>query len=108
MSKRLLGVIAAILMTFGIMGLSLEAKAEMQTDVKLSTEQQEEMKSLQQDALNQKKEIINKYVEYGVFSKEKGDKIITHLEELYIKMEQNGFVPIFHEDDYKKHRSKES
>ena len=107
MSKRWLAVMAAILMTIGMMGLSLEAKAEMQTDVKLSTEQQEEMKSLQQDALNQKKEIINKYVEYGVFSKEKGEKIITHLEERYLKMEQNGFVPIFH-DDYKKHRSKES
>lgn len=98
----------AILMTVGLMGLSsLEAKADMPTDVKLTTEQQEEMKSLQQDALNQKKEVINKYVEYGVFSKEKGQKIITHLEERYIKLEQNGFVPIYH-DDYKKHRSKES
>ncbi|QUG42941.1 YckD family protein [Psychrobacillus sp. INOP01] len=107
MSKRWFSVFTAILMTVGIMGLSLEAKADMPTDVKLTTEQQEEIKSLQQDALKQKKEIINKYVEYGVFSKEKGQKIITHLEERYIKLEQNGFVPIFH-DDYKKHRSKES
>lgn len=108
MSKRWFSVMIAILMTVGLMGLSsLEAKADMPTDVKLTTEQQEEMKSLQQDALNQKKEVINKYVEYGVFSKEKGQKIITHLEERYIKLEQNGFVPIYH-DDYKKHRSKES
>ena len=107
MNKLWLSVMTAVLMTIGIMGSSIEAKANMQTDVKLTTEQQEEMKSLQQDALDQKKEIINKYVEYGVFTKEKGQKIITHLEEVYKKLEQNGFVPNFH-DDYKKHRSKDS
>lgn len=108
MSKRWFSVMTVILMTVGLMGLtSMEAKADMPTDVKLTSKQQEEMKALQQEALKQKKEIINKYVEYGVFSKEKGQKIITHLEQRYIKMEQNGFVPIFH-DDYKRHRSKES
>ena len=107
MSKRWFSVMIAILMTVAIMGFSSEAKAEMPADVKLTAVQLEEMKSLQQDALKQKKEIINKYVEYGVFSKEKGQKIITHLEERYLKLEQNGFVPIFH-DDYRKHRSKES
>ncbi|WP_419959789.1 YckD family protein [Psychrobacillus sp. BM2] len=107
MSKYWLSVMTAIVMTVGLMGLSMEAKADMPTDVKLTTQQQEEMKSLQQDALNQKKEIINKYVEYGVFSQEKGQKIITHLEERYKKMEQNGFAPISH-DDYRKHRSKDS
>lgn len=108
MNKRWFSVLTAILMAVGMIGLSsLVVKADMPTDVKLTTEQQEEMKSLQQDALNQKKEIINKYVEYGVFSKEKGQKVITHLEERYKKLEQNEFVPNFH-DDYKKHRSKES
>lgn len=107
MKKRWVTVITAILMCLGIMGFSLETKAEMPVDIKLTEKQQEEMKSLQQDALNQKKEIINKYVEYGVFSKEKGQKIITHLEERYLKLEQNGFVPVIH-DDYRKHRSNES
>lgn len=75
MNKRWFSVLTAILMAVGMIGLSsLVVKADMPTDVKLTTEQQEEMKSLQQDALNQKKEIINKYVEYGVFSKKKVKK----------------------------------
>ena len=52
MSKRWLSVMTAILMTVGLMGLtSMEAKADMPTDVKLTSEQQEEMKALQQEAL---------------------------------------------------------
>lgn len=107
MRKRWLTAMIAILMTIGLMGLPFEAKAEMPTDVKLTTEQQEEMKSLQQNALNQKKEIINKYVEYGVYSKEKGQKIIIHLEERYKKLEQSGFVPVWH-NEHRKHQSKDS
>ena len=107
MSKRWFSVLTGILITVGIMGFSFEASAEMPADVTLTAEQQEEMKILQQDALNQKKEIINKYVEYGVFSKEKGQKIITHLEERYKKIEQNGFAPIWHDED-RKHQSKDS
>ncbi|MGF7186733.1 uncharacterized protein YlaN (UPF0358 family) [Desulfitispora alkaliphila] len=37
--------------------------------------------------------MVNKYVEYGVISKEKGNKIISHMEKRYEKLEENDFIP---------------
>ncbi|MFA9559758.1 YckD family protein [Evansella sp. AB-rgal1] len=62
-------------------------------DVTLTEEQKNEMEALQKQALDQKKEIINKYVEYGVFTEDKGKKIISHFEKHYNMLEKNGFVP---------------
>ena len=105
MNKFWLGVMATVLLSVGTMGFNpVEAGAETPTDVKLTEEQQEEMSNLQKDALEKKKEIINKYVEYGVFTEEKGQKIISHIEERYSKLEQNGFVPKW-EKDHKKHHN---
>ena len=107
MNKFWLGVMATVLMTVGTMGIkSVETGAETPTEVKLTEVQQEEMSILQKEALEKKKEIINKYVEYGVFTDEKGQKIISHIEERYSKLEQNGFVPKW-DKDHNKHHSKD-
>ena len=95
LKKIWLGVMASILLSIGTVGfMPSETKAEgIPVDVKLTAEQQDEMSILQKEALEQKKKIINKYVEYGVFTEEKGQKIISHLEERYNRLEQNEFVP---------------
>ncbi|MGI6226864.1 MAG: YckD family protein, partial [Peptococcales bacterium] len=59
----------------------------------LTDAQKKELATLQKEILEKKKEVISKYVEYGVMSKEKGDKIISRLEKRYERLEQNGFVP---------------
>jgi len=98
----------AVLLSIGTIGtITSEAGAESPADVKLTQEQQTEMSILQKDALNQKIAIINKYIEYGVFTEEKGQKIISHLEERYNKLEQNGFIPKW-DKAHKNHHNKDS
>ncbi|MBS4174091.1 DUF2680 domain-containing protein [Bacillus sp. FJAT-49736] len=61
--------------------------------VKLTKQQQEELSKLQIDILSKKKQLIMKYVEYGVLPKEKGDKILRGLDERYQEMKEHGYVP---------------
>ncbi|MDW7673519.1 MAG: YckD family protein [Bacillota bacterium] len=61
--------------------------------VQLTEAQQKELATLHKDILGKRKEVISKYVEFGVIPKEKGDKIITRLEKKYEKLEANGFIP---------------
>jgi len=107
MKKIWLGVMASVLLSIGSLGFMPTETGAMgvPADVKLTAEQQEEMSILQKEALEQKKEIINKYVEYGIFTEEKGQKIISHIEEHYKKLEQNEFVPKW---DHKHKNHKES
>lgn len=91
----------AVLLAFGALGwMPTNTKAEG-TTVTLTEVQQKEIAALQKEVLEQRKAIINKYVEYGVFTAEKGNKIIAHLEERYSKLEQNGFVPTWDKDHRK-------
>ncbi|MFC7060316.1 DUF2680 domain-containing protein [Halobacillus seohaensis] len=107
MNKVWLGLIVAFLLSIGTMGfLPSETEAEGFSDVKLTEEQQKEMAILQKEAFNQKKEIINKYVEYGVFNEEKGLKMISKFEDHYNKLEQNDFVPKW-DQHHKKHHKKD-
>ncbi|MBU9713943.1 YckD family protein [Evansella tamaricis] len=97
MGKLVLSVMVALILSVGMLGVTgqgVKAEHEGATkDVKLSVEQRDEMAKLHQKALEQKVEIINKYVEYGVFTEEKGKKIISHMEGRYKKLEENDFIP---------------
>ncbi|UCZ53444.1 YckD family protein [Bacillus shivajii] len=97
MHKFLLGMMAAFILSLGSLGfMPSETNAENMdevNDVKLTEEQIAEISALHRESLEKNKEIINKYVEYGVFSAEKGQKIITHFEKHYDKLEKNGFIP---------------
>lgn len=61
--------------------------------VELTEAQKQELATLHQDILAKQKEVVSKYVEYGVLTKEQGDKKISRLEKRYEKLEQNGFIP---------------
>lgn len=94
MKRFLIGCLATLIISGGFIGMSPQIHAEgINTNITLTKQQKEEMAILQKNALNQKIGIINKYVEYGVFTEEKGEKIITHMEEYYEKLEDNGFIP---------------
>ncbi|MBD1382029.1 YckD family protein [Metabacillus arenae] len=104
-----LGLIASITLSIGVLGfIPSAAGAESFTDVKLTEEQKKEMSALQKEVMEQKKEIINKYIEYGVFTEEKGQKIISHLEKHYNKLKQNGFVPKLDKKHSKHHHERDS
>ncbi len=84
--------------TFGIFSLqsaeALTLDAE-KAPVQLTESQKKELATLQKDILLKRKEVISKYVEYGVMTEEKGKKIISRLEKRYEKLEENGFIPMW-------------
>lgn len=60
--------------------------------VKLTDKQKEELKSLNQEVLDKRKEVIQKYVEYGMISKERGNIIISNMEQRHKELEENDFI----------------
>lgn len=108
MRKHLIGIIVAVVLTAGAGGFTApEVGAEDSVEVELTDEQKDEMRSLQMQTFEQKKEIINKYVEYGVFTEEKGQKIKSHMDECYNKLEENRFIPKW-DKKHGKHGEKET
>lgn len=61
-------------------------------EVKLTEAQKGELAKLHKNLLEQKKQLIQKYVEFNVLPKEKGDEMIQRYEEHYKMLEENGFI----------------
>lgn len=83
----------ALLMAFLAMPTYAEQNkpVEQKKQVQLTETQKTELSEIYQDLLEEKKELIQKYVEFGVIPKEKGDQMIQKFEEHYKMIEQNGF-----------------
>lgn len=102
--KRMTGFV--LLLSFFLLG-GIQANAEMEKDaekpkVELTDKQKQELDELYLELLETKKEIINKYVEYGVLPKEKADKKLNWLDEHYQKIKEHGYIPMHHH--HKKHK----
>ena len=61
--------------------------------IQLTEKQQKDLAKLHEDMFETHKKLINKYVEFGVMPKEKGDKIINRMEERLAQLKENGYVP---------------
>ncbi|MCH1626814.1 YckD family protein [Fredinandcohnia quinoae] len=96
--KRIILSGVFILLCFSIFGGSITnaepINSEDETKVELSDEQKKELDALFTDLLETRKAIINKYVEFGIFSQEKADKKLSWLDKHYTKMKENGYVPM--------------
>jgi uncharacterized lipoprotein YehR (DUF1307 family) len=97
--KKLVGIMAACLLTISIFGstssfaeVGKPEDAKNTEEVKLTDAQKAELAKLHKSILEQKKQLIQKYVEFGVIPKEKGDKMIQRFDEHYKMLEQNGFI----------------
>jgi len=106
--KIRLGVLllALVLMvqSFGMVATAEEKKEQMMlTDVQLTKEQQAELAELTKEVIEKKKQVLNKYVEFGLMPQEKALKIQEKMDQHYTKLEQNGFIP--HWGQCKKHHS---
>lgn len=97
MRKIWLTIVATFLFTVFVGGSPVLANSHSaentQAQVKLTVEQTNELAKIQKDLFKNKKALISKYVEYGVMTKEQGEKINSRLDERFKKMENNGFVP---------------
>lgn len=73
------------------------------TSVKLSDQQKVELADLNKDILEKKKQVITKYVEFGVISEKKGKIMMTRMDKYYAKLKQDGFIPNW-DNKYEKHK----
>lgn len=97
--KKFVGIMAACLLSMSIFGATSSfAEVEKPEDaknaeeVKLTDAQKAELAKLHKGILEQKKQLIQKYVEFGVIPKETADKMIQRYEEHYKMLEENGFI----------------
>jgi hypothetical protein len=96
--KRLLSIVTVFLLSLGVVlapaSASVNTSPEKQTkEVSLSQEQKTELSKLHKELFEKKKEIVNKYIEYGVFSEEKGKKILGKMESRLKELEENEYLP---------------
>ncbi|SFC79080.1 Protein of unknown function [Bacillus sp. OV322] len=90
----------ALILLLGISMFTLSSASEVFANeqpaaktekVQLTDKQKSELSSIHEDILAKKKELIMKYVEYGMMNKEQGDKIIQRFEEHYNMLKENGY-----------------
>lgn len=65
-------------------------------EVDLTEEQKQELAVLHKNVLTGQQEIIKKYVEFGVLSDDKGEKILSKFEKHYKHLEENNYIPKWH------------
>jgi hypothetical protein len=102
-------LMAALLLSVTVVGTFPVHAEEITTPegkatVKLTDQQKNELAALHKEILEKRKEVISKYVKYGVITEEKGKKIVSHLDKHYEKLEKNGFIPHWDHSKHKKHK----
>jgi uncharacterized protein YktA (UPF0223 family) len=68
-------------------------KTETTPGVKLTVEQKKELESLYEEMFETKKQLINKYAEYGVITKEKAEEKLARLDKFQTKLKEHGYTP---------------
>ncbi len=95
MNKKFLTGFAFVILLSGLFNVSAYAEqntpAEGDKQIQLTEDQKTELADIYRDLLEEKKELVQKYVEFGVIPKEKGDQMIQKFEEHFKMVEQNGF-----------------
>lgn len=103
--KRL--VVVCLLMTCFMNGgsvLAQDLNESVNERIVLTEEQKQQLETLHKDMMKKRKEIIAKYVEFGVISEEKGEKMMIKLDEHYKKLKKNDFIPTWDKHKYQKYK----
>lgn len=74
-------------------GAQGEKKVQREKKARLSESQQQELSALYNEIFEKKKTVIRKYVEFGVMPADKGEKLISGMEERLNKLKERGYVP---------------
>ncbi|MFZ3590058.1 DUF2680 domain-containing protein [Bacillus sp. DJP31] len=94
--KKLVSSIILIFLSLGFLLSPVQAEPTPEQNVlkvELTEKQKKEIKKLHKEMFETKKELIEKYIEYGVLSKEKGEMILKKMEDHFKEMEKNGYIP---------------
>jgi hypothetical protein len=71
-------------------------ESDQAAKVQLTEEQKKELSVIHDEILAKKKELISKYVQFGVMSEEKAKEALEHMEERHAKLEKNGYIMEWH------------
>ncbi len=106
MKKFVVTLSILVFVSLGFANVSLaENDSNQQTQkVELTDKQKKELGKLHKEIYEKKVNLINKYVEYGVLTKEQAERMQQKMEEHYELLKENGFVM---KDYHHKHHSKE-
>ncbi|RFU66356.1 DUF2680 domain-containing protein [Peribacillus saganii] len=88
-------VASLLIFIFTLISFSSSSYAEQQeskTNIQLTNTQKAELAKLNEEILVKKKELIGKYVEFGIITPEKGAKIRAHMDDRFARMKENGFI----------------
>lgn len=98
--RKLINIAVVAILSVSILGVipvhAEDSGGSGKPKVQLTDQQKQELSKLQKEITVKKKALIQKYVEYGVIPKEKGDKIISHMEKRSKEMKESGFMPRHH------------
>lgn len=105
MKRFFVAMLATFMFTMSLGAVQTSAEEEASKEnVQLSEQQKQELATLHKEVLEKRKEVISKYVEFGLISEEKGKKILSHLDEQYKKLEENGYIPHWGHGKHKHHK----
>ncbi|KAA0545291.1 DUF2680 domain-containing protein [Bacillus sp. BGMRC 2118] len=105
--KKFMTIVAMMLVAVTITCSTATANTnpkEQAPKVTLTAEQKEELAKLHQDVYEKKKEVVLKYVEYGVFSEEKGNMILEKMELHMKELEENNYIPKWDRHKHPRHK----
>lgn len=94
--KKIIVLLSVLLLTLGLampVWAQNDNAEQLRAKVELTEEQKKELAEIHEDILELKLEMIDKHIEYGVITKEKGDMIKAKLQEKAKKMKENGYMP---------------
>ncbi|HHY73783.1 MAG TPA: DUF2680 domain-containing protein [Bacillus bacterium] len=94
--KKFMFLLSVLFLT---LGLAIPAWAENEVadnpepKVELTKAQKRELAKIHQEIFEKKLKLIDKHVEFGVMTKEQGDKIKAKLQEKAKMMKEKGYMP---------------
>ncbi|MBM6618924.1 DUF2680 domain-containing protein [Bacillus suaedaesalsae] len=105
--KKFMTIVSMMLVTLSITCSSAAANTDQQKQapkVTLTAEQKEELAALHREVYEKKKEVVSKYVEYGVFTEEKGKFILEKMELHMKELEENNYIPKWDRHKHRHHK----
>lgn len=100
-------IVAVTVVTLSISCSSVLANTDLQKQaakVTLTDVQKEEIAKLHREVYEKKKEVVSKYVEYGVFTEEKGKFILEKMELHMKELEENDYIPKWDRHNHPHHK----
>lgn len=92
----LAGIMLSVASFTGMLSSAHATEEPAPVEKSLTDAQKAELETMHKDVLQREKDIIHKYVEYGVMTKESGDLILDHMDKRFEKIKEHDYIPPRH------------